>query len=461
MIYTCSYIKTYSVIEIKNFFSEAECEQLLTSRIQRFEKANSHYPEYYRNNDRYVEDSPALANRLFTKLQKYSHKRHFSEMISLNERIRFCRYQKEQSFSIHQDGIYYPNELQASKYTFLLYLNDDFEGGTTEFYNSKTDKTPIKSIQPQKGSLIIFDHRIWHKGSIITNGNKYILRSDVIVSASTGNTHHQGYIWSLTQLNTSTFISCGRDRYIKIWNTNLELQKAFKVHDKSVIKVLHIDENHFMSCSRDFTIKKWNTNGEVLDCLRFREMITSLHTYSNDIIIAGGTSGTLYLISKKLSIIDTLKVHANWIWDLIVLPDQRIISCCEDGTIRITNIKSKTSQHLYTHKTSLFCMYYKGNILYVGTRDGNVLHLNIISKNRTIYKIHQDGIRSILLYKEALLTCGEDNCVITTNIHSKESQKYIQTTNFIQDFLILNGTLYAAGYDGCIIQKRMLPEFYS
>lgn len=463
MEYILSYIESYPIIEIKNFLSHTECDQLLISRIQHFEKANSHYPEYYRNNDRYVEDTPELANQLFLKLEKYNQNSHFSEMTALNERIRFCRYQQGQSFSTHQDGVYYPNEFQASKYTFLVYLNEDFKGGMTEFFTSKIDTISIKNIQPKKGTLIIFDHRIWHKGSIIIDGNKYILRSDIIVPNLTENTHHQGYIWDLTQLDTSTFISCGRDRYIKIWDTNVTLQKAFKVHDKSVIKVLPLDKNHFISCSRDFTLKKWNTKGEVLGSVRFREMILSLHIYSKETIIAAGTSGTLYMISNEFTILNVIKVHANWIWDLVVLPDQRIISCCEDGTICITHWESKVSTCIYTHTTSLFCMYYDKAILYVGTKDGKVWQMNLVSQKTEEYQIHQDGIRAIKIHNGALITCGEDNRVMSTDFNSKKSKEHIIATNFIQDILIIRNTIYAAGYDGIIHKikyslKRSITE---
>ncbi|WP_299764554.1 2OG-Fe(II) oxygenase [uncultured Dokdonia sp.] len=329
MSYKISYIQSEPIIEIDHFISDSECDVLLTSRVQQFQKANSHYPTYYRNNDRYVEDTPSLANQLFIKLKTFGlqSEKDLLDMVSINERIRFCRYQEGQSFSIHQDGVYYINDMQASKYTFLLYLNDDFDGGFTEFYTNKSDTTPSKIVAPKKGKLLVFDHAIWHKGSVVTKGNKYILRSDIIVNIPLQDTHHQGYIWNLTQLDKTRFISCGRDRYIKIWNTNLELLNTFNIHTKSVIKVIRADKDHFVSCSRDFTLKKWTIDGNVVRSIRFREMLISLHKNCDHTIIAAGTSGTIYYLSNKLTIIDRIEVHEDWIWDLIVLPDGRIISC--------------------------------------------------------------------------------------------------------------------------------------
>ena len=459
-MYTLSYIDKLPIIEIDNFITHQESDVLLASRVELFEKANSHYPSYYRDNDRYIEDTPILAHELFLKLKNHDFKNRglLSDIVGLNQRIRFCRYQKGQSFSVHQDGVYYPNDSQATKYTFLLYLNDDFNGGATSFYKLKSDTITSKSIQPKKGKLVIFDHRIWHKGDLILEGDKYILRSDIIVDATLSKAHHQGYIWSLTQCDDTTFISCGRDTYIKLWNTNLELLNAFKIHTKSVIKVIQVDTNTFISCSRDFTLKKWNRQGKVLASVRFREMIIALHKGANDIIIAAGTSGTLYYITKELVMTHSLKVHDNWIWDLALLPDHRVISSCEDGTIHITNVTTQVSECVYAYGKPLFCMHLHNTILYVGAKDGVVLKICLITLQAEKNKIHQDAIRAILLKDEInLFTCGEDNRVITTDIHSHISQEYSKSSNFIQDILIINDALFTAGYDGNITKKSLKP----
>ncbi|MEP0266389.1 2OG-Fe(II) oxygenase [Dokdonia sp.] len=459
-MYIISYIQGFPVIEIDHFLTDQESDTLLASRMQCFKKASSHYPSYYRDNDRYVEDAPKTANELFLKLKNLDIKEEdFStKTVRLNERIRFCRYMEGQSFSTHQDGVYFPNHSQASKYTFLLYLNDNFTGGETEFYNTKLAIKATKNIKPQKGKLVIFDHRIWHKGNIITGGNKYILRSDIIVNAPPLETHHQGYIWNLTQLDDTRFISCGRDTYIKVWNTDLILLNTFKIHSKSVIKVVQLDQDHLISCSRDFTLKKWNLKGEVLASIRFSEMIISIQKYHLDTIIAAGTSGTLYLLTNKLVIKHTLKIHDNWIWDIILLPGNKIISCCEDGSIHITDLITQTSIYVYNYEKPLFCMHLQDTTVYVGAKDGYVLQLCLTTQRAEKIKIHQDAIRSILLLEEIdLFTCGEDNRVISTNIHSYISQKCSQSSNFIQDFLIVKNTLYTAGYNG-IIQKIKIED---
>ena len=62
----------------------------------------------------------------------------------------------------------------------MMYLNNDFEGGETEFLYQK------RRIQPEPGTIVIWPAQ-WthqHKGNMVLSGNKYIV---------TGWIHH---MWS-------------------------------------------------------------------------------------------------------------------------------------------------------------------------------------------------------------------------------------------------------------------------
>ena len=54
----------------------------------------------------------------------------------------------------------------------MIYLNDDFEGGETTFEQF--------TVQPKKGTALIFHHPIKHAGEQIRSGVKYALRTDVM-----------------------------------------------------------------------------------------------------------------------------------------------------------------------------------------------------------------------------------------------------------------------------------------
>jgi len=54
----------------------------------------------------------------------------------------------------------------------MIYLNDNYEGGETTF----NDLT----IRPQQGMALVFLHDLEHEGSVVRQGVKYVLRSDIM-----------------------------------------------------------------------------------------------------------------------------------------------------------------------------------------------------------------------------------------------------------------------------------------
>jgi hypothetical protein len=54
----------------------------------------------------------------------------------------------------------------------MMYLNDNFEGGETTFRELK--------IRPRQGMALLFLHNLYHEGTQVTRGVKYVLRTDVM-----------------------------------------------------------------------------------------------------------------------------------------------------------------------------------------------------------------------------------------------------------------------------------------
>ncbi len=450
-----TYINNLPIIEIENFLSEIEVDNLLNSRVNKFSKAISHYPNYYRNNDRLVEDNLGLATKLFDRLKSIEtiDAKIKTEFVSLNDRIRFCRYQSGQEFSKHQDGIYYPNNQQESKLTFLLYLNDseEFQGGVTTFFKGKMDIKPIESISPQKGKLVVFDHRIWHQGASVSDGTKYILRSDIIVEKVEIPSHHKGYIWNLLLVNPNLILSCGRDRKVKLWNKDLEELDSYCFHDNSVLKIAALSESEFVSCSRDFTIKKWNTKGQLSNSVNIGEMILSILIVDRTYILAAGTSGKIYLLDFNLNILKSAKIHSGWVWNMKLLNSTSFVSCSDDGTVKKTCLQSLETELIYSSTKGLFSLNTESeNCVYVGSKNGSLIEVSLDNFKVKKVKLHEDIIRSIIKYNDKLFTCSEDNTVKSFDSKSGEINVLMKQDNFIQDIIISNKTLYAAGYDGNI-----------
>ena len=172
---------------IDDFLSPHECEDLMIlSEHQGYEEAKVSLPsgakmiKGIRNNYRLMHEDPAMATLYWNKLQEFCPARlENAEAIGLNPLFRFYKYDASQRFKRHIDGRFQLDESTESRITFMIYLNDDFEGGETKF----DDLT----IVPKKGTALCFIHEQKHEGCPVTEGSKYVLRTDVMYRKTPSN----------------------------------------------------------------------------------------------------------------------------------------------------------------------------------------------------------------------------------------------------------------------------------
>lgn len=132
-----------------------------------------------RNNTRVMVDDQITVNLLWQRVKNFIPAQIGSwKSIGLNERIRYYKYEPSQYFNWHWDGCFRRNNNEESILTFMIYLNDDFRGGETNF-SLKYPNDDV-SIKPIKGMALVFEHSLCHEGSCVRAGKKYVLRSDVM-----------------------------------------------------------------------------------------------------------------------------------------------------------------------------------------------------------------------------------------------------------------------------------------
>lgn len=171
------------VFLIEDFLSEAECDDCIAlSEGKTFEEAKINVggrqmmSKGIRNNDRLMIFDNKMAENLFRKASEFLPQEHENcNLLNFNEMFRVYKYSPGQQFKMHRDGSYIRNENEKSLYTFLIYLNDDFEGGETEFEN-------LFTVAPKKGTALVFYHPLRHEGKTLISGLKYVLRTDVMYS---------------------------------------------------------------------------------------------------------------------------------------------------------------------------------------------------------------------------------------------------------------------------------------
>ena len=148
-----------------------------------------------------------LADRVEPLIPAILNSRKFA---GINARLRLFRYYAGAVYRPHIDGAWPGSGLSPdgtftddafmgdrhSQLTFLVYLNDGFDGGATTFFLAGKDGADegsgeppavieARGVQPKQGSVLCFPHghavgSLVHEGSAVANGVKYVIRSDAL-----------------------------------------------------------------------------------------------------------------------------------------------------------------------------------------------------------------------------------------------------------------------------------------
>lgn len=169
------------IFTLEPFLSKQECDQWIKKMSDfHFEESliqsggKQVMNKAVRNNERYLFFDQDLADVLWNRLQPYFPKKiDQAHPIGLNEMLRIYKYVKGQRFKMHKDGSYKRNNKEFSLYSLIIFLNTNFEGGETAFRK-------LFSVSPEHGKALLFQHRLRHEGQEVSEGVKYVLRTDVM-----------------------------------------------------------------------------------------------------------------------------------------------------------------------------------------------------------------------------------------------------------------------------------------
>lgn len=137
-----------------------------------------------RNNGHATWEDEATATRLFDMARDFLPDPFKGKKLDgLHQRLRFYRYESGQTFKKHRDGAMESDD-HKSLLTFLIYLNEGCKGGETIFYEDGTGPVSTAKeqlrVNPEQGTLLVFNHSIIHEGAPVTAGVKYVVRSDLM-----------------------------------------------------------------------------------------------------------------------------------------------------------------------------------------------------------------------------------------------------------------------------------------
>ncbi|PTT91181.1 iron-regulated protein [Pelomonas sp. HMWF004] len=178
------HILGHGIYRLPQVFSTADCARFIQQAEGfGFEPATINtetgvrFESEVRNNDRVIFDSTELALEVWQRVALDLPPVWTARgLAGLNERFRFYRYTAAQKFDWHVDGPFERSNGERSQLTLLIYLSDGYEGGATTF---DVDGT-VKEVHGDCGDVVVFPHRLRHRGSVVTAGTKYMLRTDVM-----------------------------------------------------------------------------------------------------------------------------------------------------------------------------------------------------------------------------------------------------------------------------------------
>ena len=419
--------------------SPAACQRIIRDAESRgFSGTAALYPASYRDNDRLVLDDPRLAASLFDRLhpavpERIERAGETWRLAGFNSRFRFCRYRGGQSFCIHRDGAHAPDSATRSLLTCQIYLNEGFSGGHTRFYADRNGASTTASIGPAAGSAVIFDHDLWHDGESVTEGTKYVMRTDVMYERQGARAGHLGYVFALCSRRDGSLASGSRDRTIRLWRAGVEVARK-EHHDASVTALAEDSEGMLWSASRDGTVRR---EGSIVR--RHDGAVLALAALPGGVASAGA-DGTIAAFSKSF------RAHDGWVWALAAAGDL-LASGGQDGTFTLWNARGLLARTPGRAAIRSLCVTPQG--FACGRADGTVSLFDTAGTLLNEAALHRAPVASLALIGEQLATGGEDD-----DVHLADGYLRVRATyrhpGFVSALAAHHGHLATGCYDGLI-----------
>lgn len=157
---------------VEDFISPFQCDEI----IDKIEKTNfkvaRQYKEGRHNKESFLEEA-AIVELLRNKFKEIGASRNSPgfTVTDFSLPLEFYKYETGDFIKRHSDA---PRESKGrhSKLTLVLYLSDNCKGGETFF-----EKYNVK-INPKIGAALLFEQQLNHEALIVTEGIKYVLRTN-------------------------------------------------------------------------------------------------------------------------------------------------------------------------------------------------------------------------------------------------------------------------------------------
>lgn len=327
-------------------------------------------------------------------------------------------------------------------------------------------------MRPRVGSLILFDHAIWHAGDTVTRGIKHILRSDLLylrsplpkptASAKPFAPGHDGYVWTIARLSNGHVVTGGRDGAIRLWNEEGSLRSVLTGHRQSVLGIAEVRPGRLASVSRDRSLRIWDL--AIQSCVRSVDAhgaaILALATDADGRLITGSADHQIAIWTADGDALGTLYGHDGWVWAIAALGYGRVVSASEDGSIKLWDLERRASLATWAGDRPLRTLdaipvgkAFTKWLIASGDIGGSIVLREVDGEQARVVASmqgHAGAIRKVRFVSPTLLaTCGEDNRLRLWHVPDFSCVHEGRHDNFVTDVISISRRhLLSSGYDG-------------
>ncbi len=460
---------------LRGVFSRAECAGIIQeAEGAGFQATGGDYPPSYRDNDRQVLDDAARAELVFERIRPFLPERLVDaagdawRLKGLNPRFRFCRYRGGQRFCIHRDGAHAPSSEERSHLTCMLYLNDsgEFTGGSTRYYAERAEGSELLGVvRPEAGTLIVFDHELWHDGEAVSSGTKYVMRTDVLYTREAPARHtrdgvltgHQGYVWSVLARRDGSLATASRDGTVRLWRPEGDTwqpEAVLQGHTASVVALAEDSRGRLWSASRDRTVRRWEAGASRI-IGRHEGAVLCLAALEDGSLASGGADGVIHLWSTEGEHRGTLRGHTGWVWALVPLEGGLLASGSDDGTVRLWHTASLSEASAPAHAGApvrALAALPRGELI-SGQATGELTRWQLTAARalqaHSTHRVHAGAVCTLTaLSGERIASGGEDDGIHVTRLPDFAPLLSYRHAGFVRSLAALpGGQLASASYD--------------
>jgi len=208
-----------------------------------------------------------------------------------------------------------------------------------------------------------------------------------------------------------TFIVASWDNNVYWYNTAYgRVENTLSAHEDAVSQLIR-HEDVLITSSWDSTVKVWNYNDAASGSKRFAEdcLIAELDELDGEVhclslhagrglIAAAGSEGRIVIWTlSDYSMQTEIYAHDDMVHCIKFSPDgQRLLSCGNDGTLRVTDIDHGDEVACIDTEDELRCFDFQGQFLIAGTESGD-LHVWDVVQQKQLASInkHKGPIRAL------------------------------------------------------------------